>query len=278
MGHPLTVLKFGGSVLRDESDLDLGVNEIERWIGAARNGTSGRVIAVVSAFEGTTDRLLADARRLSGGGSGSGGRSLDQADPAALAMLLATGEFTTASMLGLALARRGVAAKVLGPAAVSLRTEGGGSDAKPTAIDAAALHKALDAAPVAVVPGFIALDPHGHLSLLGRGGSDLTALFLAAELNAERCRLIKDVDGVYDRDPNAHANAGQARRYRSLHWDEALTLDGGIVQHKAVRLAKSRGLAFEVGSWGREDFTTVCGEASVLFEQSIRPAPVEAGV
>jgi homoserine dehydrogenase len=276
MGHPLTVLKFGGSVLRDESDLDLGVNEIERWIGAARNGESGRVIAVVSAFGGTTDRLLADARRLSG--AGGGGRSLDDADPAALAMLLATGEFTTASMLGLALARRGIAAKVLGPAAVSLRTEGGGSDANPTAIDAAALHKALSAATVAVVPGFIALDPHGHLSLLGRGGSDLTALFLAAELNAERCRLMKDVDGVYDRDPNAKANAGTARRYRSLHWDEALTLDGGIVQHKAVRLARSRGLAFEVGSWGREDFTTVCGEASVLFEQSIRPAPVEAGV
>lgn len=252
MRQPLTVLKFGGSVLRGEADLALGVEEIRRW---TRGG--GRVVAVVSAFEGTTDRMLGDAQRV------AGGTAAVEADPAALAMLLATGEFTTAAMLGLALAREGIAARVLGPGAVALRTQGGGADADPVGVDHAAIWTALERAPVAVVPGFVAIDPSSNLALLGRGGSDLTALFLAAELGAERCRLIKDVDGVYDRDPN-DATLGIAQRFRTLHWDDALELDGGIVQHKAVRLARSRGSAFEVAAWGRDDVTRISGEPSVL--------------
>ena len=69
-----------------------------------------------------------------------------------------------------------------------------------------------------------------------------------------------------------------ARRYRNLHWDEALTLDGGIVQHKGVRLARPRGLSFEVGAWGHEDFTTVCGESSAFFERRSEPAAAGVGV
>lgn len=257
MRSDLAVLKFGGSVLRGEADLALGVREVVRWTGAGK-----RVIAVVSAFEGTTDKLLGDARRVLGPKAAG-------ADAAALAMLLATGEFTTAALLGLTLACEGVSARVLGPGAVSLRTLGGGADADPVAVDHAAVWTALRDAEVAVVPGFVALDPASNLALLGRGGSDLTALFLAAELGAARCRLIKDVDGVYDRDPNA-APVGVARRYRELHWDEALTLDGGIVQHKAVRLARSRGVGFEVAAWGRDDVTLVGAGPSRLYGQEVR--------
>src|SRR5436190_1114072 len=135
----LTVLKFGGSVLRDEADLPTAVAEIDRWLD------DGPVIAVVSAFDGTTDRLLSQARTY-----------VDSAesDAAATALLLATGELTPASLLTLALHRAGISATVLNPAAIDLRTDGRGTDANPISVDADALRQALARFPVVVVPGF----------------------------------------------------------------------------------------------------------------------------
>jgi homoserine dehydrogenase len=242
----LTVLKFGGSVLRDESDLPTAVTEIERWLE-----DGGRVVAVVSAFDGTTDRLLSQARTYIPNA---------ESDAAATALLLATGELTTASLLTLALHRAGLAATVLNPAAIDLRTDGRGTDANPISVDTEALRRALAKFPAVVIPGFIGVDDARQFTLLGRGGSDLTALFLAHELGASRCRLIKDVDGLYDKDPAIHGKS--ARRYESVSWDGALRLDGRIIQHKAVRLARERGLSFEVGAFGRGDVTQVgtCGD------------------
>jgi homoserine dehydrogenase len=244
----LTVLKFGGSVLRDEADLGTAVQEVRRWLGAG-----GRVVAVVSAFDGTTDRLLTQAR---------GYVANAESDAAATALLLATGELTTASLLTLALHREGVGAAVLNPAAIDLRTDGRGVDANPVRVDADAIRRALASTPVVVVPGFIGVDDARQFTLLGRGGSDLTALFLAHELGAGRCRLIKDVDGLYDRDPAVHGRL--ARKYETLPWDGALTLDGRIIQHKAIRFARDRRLAFEVGAFGRENATSV-GEVDARF-------------
>lgn len=238
MRDPVIVLKFGGSVLRDESDLTLGVREIVRW-----RQRGHRVVAVVSAFEGTTDALLARARAVS-----------PDADADATAMLLATGELTTASLLTLALTQASVPSWVLGPHAIGLRTRGLAADAEPASINTAAIRDALHDRGVVVVPGFVGVGERGNFTLLGRGGSDLTALFIAAELGAA-CRLIKDVDGLYDRDPALPGPP--AARYAALPWAGALALDGGIVQHKAVRLARDRGLAFEVGAFGRDDVTTV---------------------
>lgn len=251
MPGPLTVLKFGGSVLRSETDLDTAVIEVSRW---RRRGD--RVVAVVSAFDGVTDRLVAEARALC---------PLPEGQGAAYATLLATGEFTTAAKLTLALSAGGVRAGLLGPGALSLRARGDGADADPCSFDPGALERALDAAGVAVVPGFIAQDEHGHLCLLGRGGSDLTAIFIAAHARARRCRLIKDVPGVYDRDPNLDPHG--ARRYRTLTHEDALRLDGGIVQHKAVRFARDLGAAFEVAAWARDDATVIGHHPSAFFEE-----------
>ncbi|MFM9957552.1 MAG: hypothetical protein ACKVZJ_05725 [Phycisphaerales bacterium] len=251
MRHLLTVLKFGGSVLRGPRDFTHAIAEVRRW-----NGAGTKVVAIVSAFEGTTDRLLAEARALHAGADH---------DPAALAMLLATGEFTTAAQLTLALSAAGLRARTLGPGALALRARGDGADADPCSINLAALERTLDAAEVAVVPGFIAQDDHGNLCLLGRGGSDITAIFIAAHAGAERCRLIKDVPGVYDRDPNLD-RAG-AHRFRTLHYDDALSLDGGIIQHKAVRFARALGATFEVTAWARDDATRVGPSPSVFFEK-----------
>ncbi len=117
---------------------------------------------------------------------------------------------------------------------------------------------------VAVVPGFIARFADGRTALLGRGGSDLTALFLAHRFRAGRCRLIKDVDGLYESDPNAEG-ASQPRRYRSIHWQDALRLKTAVVQHKAIRYAARQGQAFEVAASGGNDGTKVGDYETKLY-------------
>lgn len=249
MSRETIVLKFGGSVLRDEPSLGIVAEEVLRFVSAGK-----RVVAVVSALEGTTDALLARARAIA-----------PEPDEDALAMLLATGELASASLLTLALSARGVRPWVLGPHALGLRTKGRGSDTDPASIDASTLTRALDSAGVAVVPGFVGVGPSAQYALLGRGGSDLTALFIAAQLSAA-CRLIKDVAGLFERDP---ALPGPPpRRYRTLGWNDALALDGGIVQHKAVRYAQRSNLTFEVGAVGREDVSTIGPHAVSWFDES----------
>ena len=134
----------------------------------------------------------------------------------------------------------------------------------------ACLRRALGEFSAIFIPGFIGRAEDGRTSLVGCGGSDLTALFLAQKLRANRCRLIKDVDGLYEADPNAgdgsrpvpygagprpdstfspNSSSGpRSRRYWNVHWQDALRLDGGIVQHKAVRLAAEHGLSFGVAA------------------------------
>ncbi|MEM1424141.1 MAG: homoserine dehydrogenase, partial [Planctomycetota bacterium] len=112
----------------------------------------------------------------------------------------------------------------------------------------------LAGAGVVVFPGFVALDRRGRAVTLGRGGSDLTALFLAHALGAARCRLVKDVDGLYNADPRTVPGA---RRLERVGYDGALATDGSIVQHKAVRFAEARGVAFELGDLGARSPTMI---------------------
>jgi homoserine dehydrogenase len=228
-GRPLTVLKLGGSVLRSERDLAQAVHEVYRW---AREGP---VVAVVSALRGTTDGLIAQAERVG-----------PRPQPAALAALVATGEQAAAALMVLALDRAGLPAEVLDAARLGLRTRGALLEADPVHLETGVLDRVLGSGAVAVVPGFLGRTVDGAISLLGRGGSDYTAVFLADRLRAARCRLIKDTDGLYDRDPARQAGG---RRYASLSWDDALRLGGGVVQPRALRFARSRRLEFEVGTW-----------------------------
>lgn len=252
MHHPVIVLKFGGSVLRGEQDLARCVREAYRWVREGR-----RVVAVVSAFEGQTDALLARANAVTPTGAAD-----------ARALLLSTGEFTSAALLALSAHKAGVAVRVCGPHEVDLRTSCAGQDADPASVDAAHLRAVLAAVPLVVVPGFVGVGPDRQVTLLGRGGSDLTAILLANQLGA-RCRLIKDVDGLYERDPAQVVPGPPPRRFRQTSWDCALSLDGGIVQHKAVRFAKERGLAFEVGTFQGD-------EASVIGPHQTRWFPARA--
>ncbi|MFG0291876.1 MAG: hypothetical protein ACF8MJ_01845, partial [Phycisphaerales bacterium JB050] len=231
------VLKFGGSVLASPVSLALAVHEIYRW---RRDGWC--VLAVVSAFNGETDALLGEAIER-----GSG------ACRHVLAAAVGQGELRSASQLGLLLERSGVPASVVNPGAIGLRATGDPLDADPCTVNTAGLLNLFDEDRVVVCPGFITPDASGRWMLLGRGGSDLTALFLTAELRdgleiEARCRLIKDVDGLYDSDPKAGPVLPE--RYAAASWDDALARDGSIIQHKAIAFAKSRRLPFEMGRLG----------------------------
>src|SRR5215218_7680541 len=208
----VTVLKFGSSVLRTEEDLPLAVHEI---YGEWRRGA--RVLAVVSAFGDTTDGLLGRAERL-----------CPEPEPSALAALLATGEATAAALLGLALARAGIPASVLDPAQAGLRTQGSGLDAELVAADVPRILAELRRG-VVVLPGFVGRDASGETTLLGRGGSDLTALFLAHSLGG-RCVLVKDVDGLYTGDPSGPGPL--PRRFTRVGWQTAHAVGGKVVQPK----------------------------------------------
>ena len=228
---PITVLKFGSSVLRSEADLPAVVHEIYAELRLGR-----RVLVVPSAFGSTTDDLLVLAKKQT-----------PVPEPCVLARLLATGESTSAALLSLALKRAGVAARLIGPEAIGLKAEGGYLDAHPIGLDVAAVEREFEAAPVLVLPGFISRRTDGELALLGRGGSDLTAIFVASRIGAARCVLVKDVEGLFEWDPAGSA-ANPPRRYGRISYGDALGLSGDVVQHKAIRLAREAGLSFEVSS------------------------------
>ncbi|MFT5153890.1 MAG: homoserine dehydrogenase, partial [Planctomycetota bacterium] len=183
----IRVLKFGSSVLRSEEDLPLAVHEIYRFL---RRGE--RVVAVTSAIGDTTDELLARAGALDGE---------QQQDH--LAALLATGEEAAAAMLAMACERAGLRVARLDAVHAGFRTSGPLGDAELTEIDTGRIHAALADCPLVVLAGFVGRSDCGRTAVLGRGGSDLTALFVAEQLDARRVRLIKAVDGIYDCDPIA---------------------------------------------------------------------------
>tara|TARA_R110002126_G_scaffold64513_11_gene165205 strand:+ start:1550 stop:3301 length:1752 start_codon:yes stop_codon:yes gene_type:complete len=257
---PIVVLKLGGSVLTGEDALATAVHEVYRHVRQGR-----RVLAVVSAMSGATDALL------------QRGRALDGEDaPHGLAPLLATGEAQATALLVLALERAGIPARAMEPHSVGLRADGPPMDATPYTIDADAFRRAFEFAPALVLPGFVARDAEGSRVLLGRGGSDLTALFSATALGAERCVLVKDVDGMYDRDP--HTPGPAPRRFSHVGWHTALSLSGVILQEKAARFALDHRRPFEVMALGRRDGTTI-GDFEDRFAEDDAPTrPLRVGL
>ncbi|MEZ5978352.1 MAG: hypothetical protein R3F34_09045 [Planctomycetota bacterium] len=221
LGRDLVVLKFGSSVLRSHADLPRAVHEIYRHV---RRGE--RVVAVVSAIGDATDRLLAVLERDGG-----------DAPPALRASILAQGEREAAGLLALALDGAGVPSRVVDPASV-LRAAGDPLDADPVALDTAKFERAFERVDVVVLPGFFAADAEGSTVLLGRGGSDTTAVFAATELGARRCVLLKDVDGLYESDPNADGAA--PRRFATLAFDDAVARVRDVVHAPAAPRSRTR--------------------------------------
>lgn len=230
----VTVQKYGGSSLADEARIR---NAAARAVRAAQTGE--QVVVVVSAQGDTTDDLIARAGRIS---QNPNRRELDA--------YLAAGEQMSAGLMAMAIGELGYRAVSLTGYQAGIHTDGVYGDARVTAVDTARIRKELDEGNIVVVAGFQGVAPNGDTVTLGRGGSDTTAVALAAYLGAEKCEIYTDVDGVYDKDPRKHPDA---RRYSRIGYGEMLAMarEGAQVLHdRSVEL----GMEFKVPIWVKSSF------------------------
>src|SRR4029077_2811236 len=213
-------------VLRTNRDLPQVVHEIYQvW----RKGD--RVAVVVSAFGDTTDQLLHRATSICA-----------EPDEVVLASLLATGETTASALLALALQRAGIPAKVFDAAQAGLLTTGSVTDAELIALNTERLQLELQHF-VIVLSGFVGRDGENRTTLLGRGGSDLTAAFVAQKI-CGRCVLVKDVDGLYVSDPAKNLN--RPARFREVTYETAGRIGSPLIQPKAIQFAAAHRLSLTV--------------------------------
>ena len=228
----LIVQKYGGTSVGDADR----ITGVARRV-AARHAGGDQVVVVVSAMSGVTDGLMALARQIMPIPSA---REMD--------MLLATGEQTTIALMAMALHAAGVPAVSLTGAQAGIVTDGVHTKAKIQNITPRATHRLLDAGQVVIVAGFQGQTSEGQITTLGRGGSDLTAIAMAAALEADLCEIYTDVEGVYTADPRIEPGA---RKLDEIAYDEMLELAGSgakVMQLRSVEIAKKFGVVFEVRS------------------------------
>jgi aspartate kinase len=248
----LLVQKFGGSSVADAEK----IANVARRIAECAPGN--QLVVVVSAMGKTTDGLLTLARQIS---SAPDLREMD--------MLLSTGEQVTIALLTMALHARGLKARSFTGPQVGMRTDRSHTQARITQIDADRVRRALDAGEIAVVAGFQGLSDQDEITTLGRGGSDLTAVALAAALKADVCEIYTDVDGVYTADPNI---VPDARKLARVAYDEMLelaSLGAKVLQTRSVEFAKKYGVTVHVRSTFRPDPGTLVTKEEQGMEQAV---------
>lgn len=226
----LIVQKYGGTSLQDAGRVRAAARRVT---GLAQQGA--QVVVVVSAQGDMTDRLIEKAAQLNRRGSA---REMDA--------YLAAGEQMSAGLMTMAIGAFGYAAVSLTGWQAGIHTDGVHGNARILRVDPERIRKELAEGKVVVVAGFQGVDPEGDITTLGRGGSDTTAVALAAALHADRCQIYTDVDGVYDRDPRIYPDA---TRFGRLGYEKMLSLieNGAQVLHdRSVELARDHGIPIEV--------------------------------
>jgi aspartate kinase len=240
----VTVIKIGGSVLTGIAAYRRAASFITRRL---REHPDERLVVVVSAEYGATDALLATARDIVDG----------EPDPATLDLLWSTGELRSAALLALQLQARGVRAAAVNAHQTGLTEPDVYGGAGRIAVRALRLVAALANHDVVVAPGFLARGDGDAVVSMGRGGSDLTAVLLAAGLGARQCELVKDVPGYFSADPNVDASAAHLPQ---VDFEQALAMaDAGcdLVQRQALEVARERRLPLVVRAIDSETRTVV---------------------
>ena len=218
----LIVQKYGGSSLADARRIHRAAERIAQQVRAGH-----KVVAVVSAQGDTTDQLLAQIPAVTGRPSE---RELDA--------YLSAGEQLSAALMAMALHTQGIPALSLTGWQAGLMTDGVHTDARVRGLRGSRIRDELSRGNTVVVTGFQGMDAEGDITTLGRGGSDTTAVALAAFLGADRCMIYTDVDGVYDRDPRQYPDAV---RFDRIGYEKMLTMarQGAQVLHdRCVELAQ----------------------------------------
>jgi aspartate kinase len=248
----LIVQKFGGTSV---ADVERITNVANRVAEEKRNGSD--VVVVVSAMGKTTDILVQMANELS---SSPSKREMD--------MLLSTGEQVTISLLAMALMEQGLDAVSYTGWQAGIETESVHGNARIKQIHTEKIKNALEEGKVVIVAGFQGLAGNGEITTLGRGGSDTTAVALAAALGADKCDIYTDVTGVFTTDPRVVKGA---RKLLGVSYDEMLelaNLGAGVLHPRAVEFAKNYGVTLEVRSSMEKERGTVI-EEEMEMEQNL---------
>ena len=229
----ILVVKFGGTSLGTPARIRRAARRVAALVASGR-----RVVAVVSAMGHTTDQILGTLGALAAGRSASAAREVDRA--------LATGEDLSAALLAAALHVLGVPARSLRGGEAGVRAAGAFGAARVSRVDARRLRALLARGVVPVVSGFQGQRRDLEVATLGRGGSDTSAVAIAASLGPAPCHIVTDVDAVYDRDPRLHADARPIPRLSHAELLELARTGAQVVAAEAARLAAERGVPLRV--------------------------------
>ncbi len=253
----LIVQKFGGTSV---GDLDKIQNVARRVAVTKKNGDD--VIVVVSAMSGETNKLIEFAHHFS---QNPVKESMD--------MLLSSGERVTAALLCIALNEMGVDAVALTGRQAGIKTDSIHTKARITDIDPSLMQREIKQNKVIVVAGFQGIDERGHVTTLGRGGSDLSAVAIAGSIKADLCEIYTDVNGIYTTDPRIEP---KAKKLDKISYDEMLelaSLGAKVLQNRSVELAKK----LNVNLVTRSSFTDEEGTL-ITKEENIMEEPLVSGI
>jgi aspartate kinase len=256
----LIVQKFGGTSVGDPARIK---NVARRVLETQQAGN--KVVVVVSAMSGVTDALIKLSREVCAAPSE---REMD--------VLLATGEQTTIALLAMALQSLGAQAVSLTGAQAGIVTDGVHTKAKIFNITPKQIHAHLESGAIVIVAGFQGQTAQGDITTLGRGGSDLTAIALAAALKADKCEICTDVDGVYTCDPRV---VPEAKKIGIISYEEMLEMASSgskVMQSRSVEFANKFNVLFEVrSSFNQNEGTIVKAEEPGMENVVIRGVSIE---
>jgi aspartate kinase len=228
----LVVQKFGGTSVADPQKILVAAQK-----AVARHQAGDQVVVVVSAMGHQTDVLVDLARQIT-----------DRPSAREMDMLLSTGEQVSVALFAMAIQSLGVEAVSLTGAQIGIRTDSTHTKARIKSISTDNVRNFLDDGRIVIAAGFQGIDQHGNITTLGRGGSDTTAVALAAVLGADLCEIYTDVDGIYTTDPRM---LPEARRLPSISYDEMLelaSLGAGVMHPRSIEFAKKFGVKVLVRS------------------------------
>ncbi|MDO4628014.1 MAG: aspartate kinase [Planctomycetia bacterium] len=254
----IIVQKFGGTSVADSNKI---LAAARKAIRAQEEGH--QVVMVVSAMGKNTDKLIALAKEI------------DENPPAReMDMLLSTGEQVSVAMVAIAIQHLGYKAVSMTGAQIGIKTNNSFMKARIESISTDRIRKALNDGNIVIAAGFQGVDDNYNITTLGRGGSDTTAVALAAVLNAESCEIYTDVDGVYTADPRV---VPKARRVRQISYDEMLemaSLGAGVMHSRSIEFAKN----FEVPIHVRASYSDEPGTLIVSQPESMERAVCGAAI
>jgi aspartate kinase len=249
----IIVQKYGGSSVGNTGRIKNVAERVARY-----RAQGDQIVVVVSAMSGVTDGLIKLAKEI-----------MPLPSEREMDMLLATGEQTTIALTAIALHALAVPAVSLTGPQAGIVTDGVHTKAKIQNITPKQVHSLLDQGSVVIVAGFQGQTHDGQITTLGRGGSDLTAIALAASLKADLCQIYTDVDGVYTADPRI---VPAARKLPEISYDEMLelaSLGAKVMQSRSVEFAKKFGVVFEVRSSLNENPGTIVKEETGSMENVV---------